>query len=187
MEKTDSHDPVLAGGNVSYTIVVRNAGPAPATGVTLTDTCRQGSLSRPRRPARARASASCSLGTLAPSAGATVDARRDHLHNWCVHEHRNGHGRRARSRVREQLGTQPTTVATPDQADLFIAKTGPAVLQPGESSFYSILITKSRACAGPEREESSTRFLRASPSSATRALASRHSPASSTAFSPASR
>ncbi len=38
LAKTDSPDPVLAGGNVTYTLAAKNHGPASATGVTITDT-----------------------------------------------------------------------------------------------------------------------------------------------------
>jgi uncharacterized repeat protein (TIGR01451 family)/CSLREA domain-containing protein len=36
--KTDSPDPIQAGAQLTYTLVVNNAGPNPATGVTVTDT-----------------------------------------------------------------------------------------------------------------------------------------------------
>jgi uncharacterized repeat protein (TIGR01451 family) len=39
---TDAPDPVTVGGNLTYTITVTNAGPAAATGVTLTDTLPAG-------------------------------------------------------------------------------------------------------------------------------------------------
>src|SRR5262249_31483632 len=74
--KGDSPDPVLAGVNLSYTIVVRNNGPSTATGVALTDplpadepfvsaTPTQGSCS-------GTSTVNCNIGSLANGATATA-------------------------------------------------------------------------------------------------------------------
>ena len=77
--KTDSPDPVRAGGNLTYTITVRNNGPDAATGVTLTDqlprnagygsaSTTQGSCSL--KPSKTEVG--CSLGTIASGGVVTV-------------------------------------------------------------------------------------------------------------------
>jgi uncharacterized repeat protein (TIGR01451 family) len=76
--KTDAPDPVRVNGTLTYTIVVRNAGPLPATGVTLTDqlpkqagfssvTTTQGSCG-----AKAKGPVTCTLGTIASGGQVTV-------------------------------------------------------------------------------------------------------------------
>jgi uncharacterized repeat protein (TIGR01451 family) len=77
--KTDTPDPVHVGQSLTYTIVVTNGGPAPASGVGMNDTLpknagfgsvasTQGSCSlKPQKRL-----VTCSIGKLAPGAGATV-------------------------------------------------------------------------------------------------------------------
>lgn len=74
---TDSPDPVLVGSNLTYTVVVTNAGPSPATSVTLTDTLPAGVTFVSATPTQGTASqlngvVSAVLGTLAKGASATV-------------------------------------------------------------------------------------------------------------------
>jgi uncharacterized repeat protein (TIGR01451 family) len=75
--KTDTPDPVSQGTELTYSIGVSNAGPSSATGISLTDTlpagvtfnsatATQGSCSQ------ASGTVTCSLGTLANTASATV-------------------------------------------------------------------------------------------------------------------
>jgi uncharacterized repeat protein (TIGR01451 family) len=71
--KTDSPDPVLVGGTLTYTVTVSNNGPDPATGVVLTDTLPPsvtfGSATSPCT--QASGTVTCNLGSLA-SAAATI-------------------------------------------------------------------------------------------------------------------
>jgi uncharacterized repeat protein (TIGR01451 family) len=72
--KTDSPDPVAARGQLTYTVTVRNDGPASATGVTLVDTLpdvtfvsatpTQGSCARAGK-GKADGTLTCDLGALA--------------------------------------------------------------------------------------------------------------------------
>jgi uncharacterized repeat protein (TIGR01451 family) len=82
MTKTDAPDPIRVNGTLTYTIVVRNAGPLPATGVTLTDqlpkqagfssvTTTQGSCAA-KAP---KATVTCSIGTIAVGGQVTVTIR----------------------------------------------------------------------------------------------------------------
>jgi uncharacterized repeat protein (TIGR01451 family) len=79
--KTDSPDPVAARGQLTYTLTVRNDGPAAATGVTLVDTLpdaafvsattSQGSCARSGK-GKADGVVTCELGGLVSGQGATV-------------------------------------------------------------------------------------------------------------------
>jgi uncharacterized repeat protein (TIGR01451 family) len=79
--QTDSPDPVLVNGTLTYTISVLNNGPSPATGVTLTDTLPTGNVSyqsaTPSQGSCARngATVTCALGSLASGASAGVTVR----------------------------------------------------------------------------------------------------------------
>jgi uncharacterized repeat protein (TIGR01451 family) len=69
--KSDSPDPARVGSNLTYTIGVENLGPAPATGVTVTDNLPKGvDLVSATGPAGACAvqggKVTCGLGALAP-------------------------------------------------------------------------------------------------------------------------
>jgi uncharacterized repeat protein (TIGR01451 family) len=70
---TDSPDPVTRGSNLTYTLVVRNAGPNPAATVKLIDTLPAGvtfvSASTGCRLASGKVT--CNLGTLANGASMT--------------------------------------------------------------------------------------------------------------------
>lgn len=69
--KSDSPDPVHVGGQLTYTIGVENLGPAPATGVTVTDSLPNGvdlvSASGPSGACAAQGrKLTCPIGALAP-------------------------------------------------------------------------------------------------------------------------
>ena len=78
---TDSPDPIDERSPLTYTVTVRNDGPAGATGVTLLDTLpdagfvsatpSQGSCVRTGKGQR-DGTLTCELGTLAPAGSATV-------------------------------------------------------------------------------------------------------------------
>ena len=79
MAKTDGVSNVIAGDGVThtYTITVSNAGPSPATGVSLSDVWpagfSQGTITPSQGPACTGApSFTCALGTIATGRTATV-------------------------------------------------------------------------------------------------------------------
>jgi len=74
--KTASPNPVIAGGTVTYSLVVTNRGPSVATGVNLVDALPPGvnfvSVSASQGTCSGTATVTCNLGSLAVNASATV-------------------------------------------------------------------------------------------------------------------
>jgi uncharacterized repeat protein (TIGR01451 family) len=75
--KTDSPDPVLVGGTLTYTLSAHNDGPSGATGVTVTDTLPAGVTYQSATPSQgscsqASGTVTCNLGALANGGTATV-------------------------------------------------------------------------------------------------------------------
>lgn len=71
--KADDPDPVAAGTNVTYTIGIANAGPDPATGVTLTDDLPDTLILVSATPSQGTCTGNvCSLGSIANGASASV-------------------------------------------------------------------------------------------------------------------
>ena len=73
LTKADSPDPVLLGGNLTYTLTVSNRGPSEATGVTLTDTLQGVSfLSASAGCSQAEGTVICAMGVLDGASSSTV-------------------------------------------------------------------------------------------------------------------
>jgi uncharacterized repeat protein (TIGR01451 family) len=76
LTKTAAADPVRAGDRLTYTLVVANAGPAPATGVVLTDTLPAGaalvSAGATQGSCAGTATVVCALGAVQPGAAVTA-------------------------------------------------------------------------------------------------------------------
>lgn len=77
--KADAPDPVGVGQPLTYTVTVSNAGPDPATGVTLVDTLPAGvtfvSVSPSQGSCAGASTVNCTLGNLASGSNATVTLR----------------------------------------------------------------------------------------------------------------
>lgn len=70
--KTDAPDPVTPGGTITYTVTATNNGPAPATGVTVTDTLPASVTLVSASGCTGTTTLSCAAGDLAAGASATV-------------------------------------------------------------------------------------------------------------------
>ena len=77
MTKTDAPDPATVGGNVTYTITVRNSGQNPAENVVITDPLPAEVTYVSATPSKGTCAVgpplSCTLGTLAPGETVTID------------------------------------------------------------------------------------------------------------------
>lgn len=156
LAKTDSPDPVAAGANVTFTIVVTNNGPDAATGVTVFDflgiggtgvsiMTTQGTCS----PGTGESSPSCDLGTLASGASATVTfvasadfpCLLDNFASVTANEFDAVPG--------NNTATTTTTVgagAPAGTADVSVTKTGPASVLNGDNATYTLVVSN----AGPD-------------------------------------
>src|SRR6185436_14108865 len=117
---TDAPDPIIAGQQTTYTMVVRNSGSAiNATNVTLTDTLpasmnfvsattTQGSLVTP--PVDSTGVVTANLGTLAPNATATVTVTVKATQNGAVTNTATANGSETDPTPANNTATQTTTV-----------------------------------------------------------------------------
>jgi len=144
--KTDSPDPVLAGNQLTYQLLVTNEGPSDATGVTVTDTLPAGVSFVSGTASQGAVSASAgvvtaSLGNMAAGGQATVtltvavgSATRDELLNVASVA-----GTETELDPGDNEAEAETQVNT--EIDLSIAKTGsPATAIPGQSLTYTLTV-----------------------------------------------
>jgi uncharacterized repeat protein (TIGR01451 family) len=145
LTKSDSPDPVLAGQTLTYTLTARNDGPAGATGVTVTDnlpggvsylsaTASQGSCSH------APGTVTCSLGTLARNASATMTITVRHLSGATLSNTASVQGTET-DPANANNGATESTVVTP-VADLSLAKSdSPDPVLAGQPLTYALTAT----------------------------------------------
>ena len=116
VSKSDSPDPVEVGRELTYEIAVRNDGPDPAAGVTVTDalpgTVDFGSASASQGSCSGTATVTCALGTIASGASATVTIRvtptsDDDLSNTASADSTTGDPNEANNTDTEQTVVQP--------------------------------------------------------------------------------
>ena len=142
VEQTESPDPVVSGSNATYTITVRNAGPASATGVVLTDVLPPEFTFMSAVPSQGTcAGGTCTLGTLAPSATATVTLVALTSTTGVFVNTATVTAAETDPVSANNAFSKPTTVAAADQADLAVTKFTPSLLVPGETVFSRITVT----------------------------------------------
>lgn len=125
--KTDLADPVIAGANVTYTLTVRNNGPASATNVVATDTLPAGLSLVSATPSQGAActgttTISCDLGALANGAQATITVVAATSTTGVVVNSAAVAATEPDPTPSNNTTTEPTTIAAPGSADLRIAK-----------------------------------------------------------------
>ena len=143
VEKIDVVDPVVALSEVTYTITVRNAGPATATGVTLTDALPAGFAIGSAVPSQGScAAATCVLGTLAPGTFATITLVATTTEPGVFTNVATVSAIEPDPLPANNIANQDTTtVALETEADLVLEKTAPGALRPGDASLYTIRVT----------------------------------------------
>ncbi len=146
ISKSDSPDPVLAGGTLTYSLVITNNGPANATGVVVTDTL-------PADVTFVSASAGCShtAGLVTCNAGSLANGGADTYQILVtVNAGASGillngaevSGSETDPNPGSNSATAGTTITTPPQADLLISKSdSPDPVLAGGTLTYSLVIT----------------------------------------------
>ena len=141
--KTDSADPVIAGEDLTYTLVVTNDGPSDATNVVVTDDVPAGTsfVSADGGGIEAAGTVTWNLGTIADGASATVhvtvhvnEARTADLSNTAGVASDQGDPDPS-----DDEATEPTTVD--EAADLSITKDADATALVGADITYTIVVT----------------------------------------------
>lgn len=125
--KTDLADPVVTGANVTYTLTIRNNGPANATNVVATDTLPAGLTFVSATPSQGAActgpsTISCALGALASGAQATITVVAGTSSAGVVVNSAAVTGSEPDPNPSNNTTTEPTTIAAPGTADLRIVK-----------------------------------------------------------------
>lgn len=142
--KVDLADPVQTGQDVTYSVVVTNDGPSNATGVVLTDvlpaslvlvsaTTTQGA------GCTGTATLTCDLGTIPNGSAATVTVVATATAPGTVTNTATVTGNEPDPNPDNNEAAEPTTVADPTSADLFVAKADSAdPVVPGQVLSYTL-------------------------------------------------
>jgi len=143
ISKVDSTDPITAGLTLTYTLVITNHGPAPASNVQVVDALPDGVtfVSATASQGLCNSGVTCDLGDLAVGATATitvvVTVDSDQINNLT-----NLARVSASNPDRDDANNQASqTTAVNEVADLGIAKTGPSTATPGNAISYQIVVS----------------------------------------------
>jgi len=141
--KTDAPDPVMIGQNLTYTITITNSGPDMATAVTVGDALPGNVTFVSALPSQGTCSGTsivtCNLGSIAPSANATVTIVVMPTMAGVISNSVNVAGNEA-DPVRDNNRTTETTTVNP--ADLSVTKTGsPNPVTVGQNLTYTVIAT----------------------------------------------
>lgn len=125
--KTDDVDPVVSGANVTYTLTIRNNGPAAATAVTVADTLPASltlvsATPSQGAPCTGTTTVSCVLGGLASGAQATVAIVATTSTPGVVLNTATVGAAESDPNPGNNSATEPTTVANATDADLRVTK-----------------------------------------------------------------
>jgi uncharacterized repeat protein (TIGR01451 family) len=155
--KADAPDPVTVGDNVTYTITVTNNGPVAADGVIVTDALPAGatlvSASASQGSCSGTTTVSCSLGSLANGASATVTIVVTTTAVGPLSNTATAAATTADPSSANNSATATTTVNPPPSADLSIAKTdAPDPVNLGGTVTYTITVTNN----GPDAAAGTT-------------------------------
>ena len=145
MTKIDSVDPVLAGENVTYTVTVKNIGPSVDDNIVMTDTLPPGVtfVSASAGCTESGGVVTCPVGTQIPGQMASFDITVETDSSLADGTILNNSASANGDASPVMTVTEVTTVET--EADLSVAKTGPATVVAGTSITYLVSV----ANAGP--------------------------------------
>lgn len=143
--KSDSPDPVAIGGQLTYTVTVRNNGPADATGVALTDNLSAGVSFVSATPSKGSCSqtsgtVSCDIGSLANGEAATVEIKVTPQTGGSITNGVSVTASESDSIPADNTATETTTVTANRPPDCSKVKPNPGRLWPPNHKFHLVTI-----------------------------------------------
>lgn len=153
--KSSAPDPVRVGQELTYTITVSNGGPSPATGAVLTDALPGnvtfGSAAASQGSCSGTTTVTCSLGTVASGASATIVVKVTPTTDVDLSNTATATSSTADPNLLNNSATE-ATVVSPPSADLVLTKTAPAAVAVGGPITYALTVRN----AGPDAASSFT-------------------------------
>jgi uncharacterized repeat protein (TIGR01451 family) len=131
---------VVAGQNVTYTIVVTNNGPSSAASVSVADP-QPANLTWVSNAGACTSNFPCALGTLASGASATFTATYSTSASFSGNVTNTATVSSATADPNNANDSASATTNVGAQADLSVVKSGPASTTPGQNVVYTIVVT----------------------------------------------
>jgi uncharacterized repeat protein (TIGR01451 family) len=151
--KSSSPDPVRVGQELTYTVTVSNGGPSAALGTTLTDVLPAGvtlgSVAASQGSCSGTSTVTCSLGTVASGASATIVVKVTPTTDVDLSNTATTTSSTADPNPLNNSATE-ATVVSPPSADLVLTKTAPAAVAVGGTITYALTVRN----AGPDAASS---------------------------------